>query len=881
MAWVISGCGVHPPSPVPRPAESPSRAIVSVSGPTTSPTDTRSRLTLEQLGPALATSAPSPIAAPSQPLLEAVRLYAQARIAILEGQRFTAGELLEKAVALDPASFELHKALADVYSASSDPRALRHWEDAASIDPDRLETQIQLGRQYIVQGDFGSALQHLRLALQTSQYKQDHPASGEADFLLARVLQEQGYDRAALQLYERLLARLAHARFSVRRNPQLATLLLHPQSLALRIAELYEKHGEFGPALKLLGGVAEHDPSDVDLQARIVRDLAASGDRQTAVRSATALIERSHASRVSLDLLSELTGSDGAATDVLRRLWQDRPDDRQVLYALVDLLAAKHHPDADRLIDEGLRRWPDDLPLLRRQVNQLRSRRQLVEAARLLIAALSRRPDRDRELTPLWDALVRPSASGWLRIGDLRSIRVASEFEPARLVLLARAAKQWHRQTLERDTLSQALAAESAYPPAFRRMLALIWSDPSQSEQGKTEASARLIASAARSGDAALSAELKARMLLDSKQAAQAALAFADAVKAGDRSPELYLGFASALHALSNDDGAQTLLWKLIADRPFCEEAYTELYELDEQRKDAPEARKVLITWLSADPQSVAARRAEAREEFVARHFSVTERILLELFRDHSDDPEVLAALQQFFSQTDRLGEFTAKLEQRLAGEPWNFMLATVLVETYADRQRVPEATHVIDRMRKAAANDADLLYQVAGLYSRIGNSPGADHVLAEVLGIDPSFAGASNDLAYSWAEQGKNLNEAEALVRRAVSAEPDNPSFLDSMGWVLYKRGKFAEALASLKRAAGPDGQADPIVLDHLGDTLYRLGNRDQAAHQWRQAAGRLAATGDDDATELKQLRTQLLKKQQQLTAGQPVNVAPVIEQR
>jgi Tfp pilus assembly protein PilF len=187
----------------------------------------------------------------------------------------------------------------------------------------------------------------------------------------------------------------------------------------------------------------------------------------------------------------------------------------------------------------------------------------------------------------------------------------------------------------------------------------------------------------------------------------------------------------------------------------------------------------------------------------------------------------------------------------------------------------------VLDQMRRAFSNEPDVLYQISGLYGRAGRQASAEQVLADLLKLDSSYAGASNDLGYTWAEQGRNLGEAEELVRKAVTAEPDNASFLDSMGWVLYKRGKFAEALPVLKRAAGPDGNADPVVLDHLGDTLYRLGEHDQAASRWQQAARRLADAHDDDREELKQLRAQLIKKQQQFTAGQPVSVAPVAEPR
>lgn len=878
---MLAGCAApDPPRAANSAPPSASRLAVAV-GPATAPADRKATLTLKEIQPHVLLATTAPTTAPAPPPIEAVLLYAQARIATLEGRRYAAAGLLEKALARDPGSFLLHQSLAELYAAASDPRALQEWERAAELEPDRLDTQIRLARQYIAEADFDSALRHLWMALATTDYQAGHPSSGEAEFLLARILQQQGYDRAALQLYERVLGRLSHPALALRRNPQLMALLVHPESLALRIAALYEKHGEFAAALHLLSGVAQRDPSDFEVQARIVRDTAATGDKPGAVRAAVALLVRSHADPQSVQLLRDLTGSDSAATDTLLRLWHDHPDDRQALYALVDLMSAQHRPDADRLIDEGLHRWPDDLPLLRRQVDRLRGRRQLVDAAKLLIAALGRRPDRELELMPVWDTLIRPSQFGWLRVGDVQRLSEAADLEPARLVLLARAAGQWRRDTLKRDALARAVQVRPAYAPAFRDSLALVWSDASQSEPQKEEAGRRLIESARQSGDAMLAAELNGKMLLERKQPRLAALAFAGAAKAGDRSPELYLNFAAALHDMQNDRGAQTLLWKLIADRPFCHEAYLRLYDLYAARKEGEQARKVLSTWLTADPQSVAARRAEARDAFLDRRYSVTERILLDLLQDHSDDPDVLAALLEFFSQTDRLSEFTAKLQERLAAEPWNFTLAAMLAETHADLGHTADATRVIDQMRKTADGDPDLLYQVAGLYSRVGNSGAADQALAAVLGIDPQFAGANNDLAYSWAQQGKNLDEAEALVKRALSAEPDNPSFLDSMGWVLYKRGKFAEALATLSKAAGPDAQADPIVLDHLGDTLYRLGDVGQAARRWRQAAGRLPTAAQDDGDEAKQLRNQLLKKQQQLSAGQPVLVAPVIERR
>jgi predicted Zn-dependent protease len=150
--------------------------------------------------------------------------------------------------------------------------------------------------------------------------------------------------------------------------------------------------------------------------------------------------------------------------------------------------------------------------------------------------------------------------------------------------------------------------------------------------------------------------------------------------------------------------------------------------------------------------------------------------------------------------------------------------------------------------------------------------------LLTEVVRMDPRHPAASNDLGYTWADEGKNLERAEQLVRVAVEAEPDNQSYLDSMAWVEYKRGKFAEARGFLDRAIGPANRPDPVVLDHLGDVLYRLDRPQDAAQQWKRSLKRVEESSRQ-REDLKQLRQQLLSKLQQQEKGAPVDVAPVVE--
>ncbi|MFM8271969.1 MAG: tetratricopeptide repeat protein, partial [Gemmata sp.] len=136
-----------------------------------------------------------------------------------------------------------------------------------------------------------------------------------------------------------------------------------------------------------------------------------------------------------------------------------------------------------------------------------------------------------------------------------------------------------------------------------------------------------------------------------------------------------------------------------------------------------------------------------------------------------------------------------------------------------------------------------------------------AEALLRAILDDDADDAGACNDLGYHLADQGRNLDEAERLVRHALaldraerrkagSPEPDNAAYRDSLGWVLFRQGKVADARAELEKAlALPDGAADATVWDHYGDVLFRANEKAKARAAWEKAK-ELYATDPRPAT-------------------------------
>lgn len=145
--------------------------------------------------------------------------------------------------------------------------------------------------------------------------------------------------------------------------------------------------------------------------------------------------------------------------------------------------------------------------------------------------------------------------------------------------------------------------------------------------------------------------------------------------------------------------------------------------------------------------------------------------------------------------------------------------------------------------------------YLLSHIYSNVRQFARAEEQLQLCLQLDPANASVHNDLGYLWADQNKNLKAAEELIRRALELDrgqkgglqppgaemerddKDLAAYVDSLGWVLFRRGRFDEARQELERAAAlPDGD-DAVIWDHLGDVYLRLDLRSQAQTAWQRA--------------------------------------------
>jgi Flp pilus assembly protein TadD len=103
-------------------------------------------------------------------------------------------------------------------------------------------------------------------------------------------------------------------------------------------------------------------------------------------------------------------------------------------------------------------------------------------------------------------------------------------------------------------------------------------------------------------------------------------------------------------------------------------------------------------------------------------------------------------------------------------------------------------------------------------------------------MALAPNDARAYNNLAWMYAEEKKNLDEALTLARRATELAPNSASVLDTLGWVHYARGSYAEAESVLRKAADLAG-GEASIHYHLGLASHQLGKRDEAVFALRRA--------------------------------------------
>jgi tetratricopeptide (TPR) repeat protein len=124
----------------------------------------------------------------------------------------------------------------------------------------------------------------------------------------------------------------------------------------------------------------------------------------------------------------------------------------------------------------------------------------------------------------------------------------------------------------------------------------------------------------------------------------------------------------------------------------------------------------------------------------------------------------------------------------------------------------------------------------IADAYHRLKDNKSSDEYFEKAIKAFSENATALNNYAYYLSVRNEKLDEAEAMSKKSLEIEPENTSFLDTYGWIMFRKGKYEEAKDYIGRALKKDNSSSE-VLEHYGDVLFKLGNIAEAVEYWQKA--------------------------------------------
>ncbi|MDZ7372987.1 MAG: tetratricopeptide repeat protein [candidate division KSB1 bacterium] len=188
------------------------------------------------------------------------------------------------------------------------------------------------------------------------------------------------------------------------------------------------------------------------------------------------------------------------------------------------------------------------------------------------------------------------------------------------------------------------------------------------------------------------------------------------------------------------------------------------------------------------------------------------------------------------YLRQDSLSQAEAIFREAASRFPNEAQLHFLLGNTLMRQRRPQEAVEFFEKASRLDPDDEDFLLGLAAAYDELRQYDRSDSLYRRLLERNPDHPTALNNYAYSLSLRGERLEEAFQMAHEALLAEPRNGAFLDTMGWILYRMGRYGEALEYIRKASELRSDS-PEVFEHLGEVLEKLGNLEQARQAWQRA--------------------------------------------
>ncbi len=175
------------------------------------------------------------------------------------------------------------------------------------------------------------------------------------------------------------------------------------------------------------------------------------------------------------------------------------------------------------------------------------------------------------------------------------------------------------------------------------------------------------------------------------------------------------------------------------------------------------------------------------------------------------------------------------------------------LAEVYRKAKDYPNAIKAMHTVVELDPKSDRVYFALGALYDESKDKDKTIEYMQKAIELNPDYAAALNYLGYTYADLGVELERAERLIIRALEIQPNDGFYIDSLGWVYYRKGDYARAIEQLEKAVHLVVD-DPVIIEHLGDAYLKVGKPGKALRSYRDALK--AATEDE---QLERIRSKI----------------------
>jgi tetratricopeptide (TPR) repeat protein len=352
--------------------------------------------------------------------------------------------------------------------------------------------------------------------------------------------------------------------------------------------------------------------------------------------------------------------------------------------------------------------------------------------------------------------------------------------------------------------------------------------------------------------------------------------AMADLVKKRpDLAPAQTL-LAEAYRSMGRLDEATAVVREKLRLSPNDSQAYFLLGVILRQQNKTEEAQQAFQKTLEISPDNLLPINQLVELDLANKNFeSAMQRVQAQLQKTPKVPGLHVMEAKIYITQLD-WDRAEAALLKALELEP-NFPTAyELLIATYVAANKLPQAVDELQAYLAKQPDNIRALTTLGAIYEKQKDVPKARDTYEKLLAKNPEFVPALNNLAYLYADKLNQPDKAYELARKAHELQSADPGVADTLGWVLYKKGDYQQALALFQESAGKLGE-NAEAQYHLGMASYMMGQAEKARAAFQQALKgpadftgkeeaqrRLALLGDESSVKLSSEQLESMLKQQ-----------------